>query len=74
LRLAIDRGKTRPTDFDRYRELSAVLRALTKELGLETVSVGSGDAIPGLTDARGFLPGDPQRMFTGVDWRNDAEG
>jgi hypothetical protein len=51
-----------------------VLRALTKELGLETVSVGSGDAIPGLTDARGFLPGDPQRMFTGVDWRSAAEG
>ncbi|ORB70859.1 hypothetical protein BST44_22785 [Mycobacterium scrofulaceum] len=71
LRRAMLRGDTTPGDSDRYHELSSVLRALTRKLGLPAVSVGSGDAIPGLTDARGFLPGDPERIFCD-SWREAA--
>jgi len=74
LRLALDRGRTTPADGARYREVCATLRALTRELGLKAVTVGTGEAIPGITDTDGFLPGDPQRLFMGVDWRSAAEG
>jgi hypothetical protein len=66
LRLALDRGRTNKGDSARYREVYATLRALTKELGLKAVTVGTGEAIPGITDADEFLPGDPQRLFMGV--------
>jgi hypothetical protein len=73
LRLAIARRQTTPGDDARYRELSAALRVLSRELNLKVVSVDHGDAIAGITDADGFLPGDPQRMF-GIDWQEAADG
>jgi hypothetical protein len=73
LRLRIDRRQTTPGDDARYRELSAALRVLTAELGLKVVSVDHGDGVAGITDAAGFLPGDVQRLFDGIDWRAAAE-
>lgn len=73
LRLSIGRRKTTPGDEARYRELSAALRVLSRELGLNTVSVDHGDALAGITDSDGFLPGDPQRMWCD-SWQEAADG
>jgi hypothetical protein len=63
LRLAIHRGQTTPADDVRFRELSQILQALTVKLGLGT----------NLTDARGFLPSDPQRIIC-RSWVEAAAG
>jgi len=53
MRLLIDKGKGTPADDRRFADLSQVLRALTKQIGL-------GDSITGWND---FLPRDPQRLI-----------
>jgi hypothetical protein len=56
LRLQQHDGKTTPADDNRLREVSRMLGALTRELGL-------GDDV---TDANGYLPRDPQRLLNGT--------
>ncbi len=62
LRLATHQGKTTPGEYARFRELSAVLRALTKDLRLKTAKGTCSDVIVGITDSAGFLPRDPSRI------------
>jgi len=79
LRLAMDRAKTTPADDERFRELSHALKALTDEMWLTGPHLPPSarsaerwpDHVPGLTDVRGFLPGDPQRLWC-RDWREAA--
>jgi hypothetical protein len=52
LRLAMHDGKTTPAADVRFREVSEMLRVLTRRLGL-------GDSVTGWRD---FLPGDPARI------------
>jgi hypothetical protein len=46
---------------------------LSQELGLTTAAVDHGDAIAGITDADGYLPKDPQRMWCD-SWQDAADG
>jgi hypothetical protein len=62
-RLLIDTGKGTPSDDRRLAELGRVLKALNKQIGL-------GDD---LTDSRGFLLRDPQRLMYDK-WQEAAEG
>jgi hypothetical protein len=61
LRLAQHDGNTTPDDDNRFREVTEMLRALTKKLGL-------GDIVTGWRD---FLPKDPQRLL-GDSWLESA--
>lgn len=61
MKLAQYDGRTTPDDDARFREVSEMLRALGKRLGL-------GDSVTGWRD---FLPGDPQRIFSG-SWLESA--
>jgi hypothetical protein len=63
VRLLIDRGKGTPADDKRFDDLSQVLKALTKQIGL-------GDDITGWN---GFLPRDPSRLIEKT-WQEAAEG
>jgi hypothetical protein len=72
LRLAVDKGRTTPADDARYVELSGLMRALTARLGLPACKVGTGEAIPGITNGQGFLPNDPCRIIHG-SWQEAAE-
>jgi hypothetical protein len=63
LRLLIETGKGTPADDRRLAELGRVLKTLTKQMGL-------GDD---LTDSRGFLVRDPQRLMYDT-WQEAAEG
>jgi hypothetical protein len=63
VRLLIDKGKGTPADDRRFADLTNVLRALSKEIGL-------GED---LTDSRGFLVRDPSRIICD-DWRQAADG
>ena len=48
-------------DEEHFLQLSAILQRLSKDLGLRTCTVNSGNAVDGvwgITDRRGFLPGD----------------
>jgi hypothetical protein len=72
LRWLMDKGKTTPADDARYSELSGMLKTLTVKLGLPACTVGTGDAIPGITDGKGFLPKDTCR-FMCPDWKDAAE-
>jgi hypothetical protein len=67
LRLAIEKGHTTPGDDVRYQDLSSALKVLSRELGLDTATVGHADCIPGITDSRGRLPRDTSRYFYD-DW------
>lgn len=60
--LAADRGQTTPADDTRLRELTQVITAMSGQLGFKA-----------LTDANGFLPGDPQRIIC-ESWQEAAEG
>jgi hypothetical protein len=62
VRLLIDKGKGTPADDKRFAELTRVLQALSREVGLG----------PDLTDARGFLMRDPCRILCG-SWQQAAE-
>jgi hypothetical protein len=53
--------RTTPDDDVRFQDVTHMLKALSKKLGL-------GDDI---TDRDGCLPGDPQRILTGT-WLEDA--
>jgi hypothetical protein len=57
MRLAMRDGRTAPADDVRFREVTEMLKALTKRLGL-------GESVTGWLD---FLPGDPQRIL-GDSW------
>jgi hypothetical protein len=63
VRLLIDRGKGTPADDRRFADLTDVLRALSKEIGL-------GED---LTDSRGFLVRDPSRIICD-SWQKAATG
>jgi|SRR5271165_6468812 len=74
VRLMIDRGNATPADDHRFRELSHVLGALAKQIGLSGCSEddkGVND-FPGIT-FNGFLPGDPSRIIDKT-WQEAAEG
>jgi hypothetical protein len=72
MRLLIDRGVSTPTDDVRLRELTHVLRTLTRRLDLPLVcTVPGGDVIPGVTDSLGRLPRDASRFFSD-SWRDIA--
>lgn len=62
LRLAMDKGKTTPADDARFLDLSHTLKAIGSKLGFAD-----------LTDADGFLPGDPARIICSA-WQEAAEG
>ena len=72
IRLLIHRRKNTLTDDYRYRELSTLLRSLTAKLGLPACVEGGWDAVPGITDGKGFLPKDCCR-FLCKDWKEAAE-
>ena len=61
MKLAQIEGKTNPKDDARFRDVTQMLRVLTRQLGL-------GDDI---TDADGYLIGDTQRLLSGT-WLDDA--
>jgi hypothetical protein len=63
VRLLIDKGKGTPADDRRFADLTTVLRALSRRIGL-------GDE---LTDERGFLMLDPARIILD-SWQEAAEG
>jgi hypothetical protein len=54
MRLAMHDGKTTPANDVRFRELSDMLKVITKKLGL-------GDSVTGRKE---FLPNDPQRIIS----------
>jgi hypothetical protein len=72
IRLATYRGTTNPGDDFRYQELSSALKVLSQELGLRTADVDNGDAVGGITDAAGYLPKDPSRLWC-ESWIEAAE-
>ena len=48
-------------DEEHFLQLSAILQRLSKDLGLQTCTLNNGGAfygVSGITDCRGFLPGD----------------
>jgi hypothetical protein len=62
VRLLIDKGNGTPADDRRFADLTHVLRALSKQIGL-------GED---LTDSRGFLIYDPSRIICKT-WQEAAE-
>jgi hypothetical protein len=62
VRLLIEKGKGIPADDRRFTDLTHVLQALSKQIGL-------GEE---LTDSRGFLIGDPSRIIAET-WVQAAE-
>lgn len=72
LRLRLERGVPTPGDDARFQTLTAVLRNHADALGLPTCVVGDDAAVAGVTDSRGFLPGDPARILSAESWRSTA--
>jgi hypothetical protein len=71
LRLARDKDRTTPADDASFLDLCAILTALTAKLGL--ITHPGPEAVDGITDGRGFLPHDPQRIVHAETWRSAAE-
>lgn len=74
LRLLIDAGDGTAADDARFRELTTILKVVTAQLALSTCAEQNHpDDVPGITDWKGFLPGDPERILAS-DWREAASG
>ena len=61
-------------DDERFATLTATLRKLSTDLGLEscTTATAGTNGIAGITDTRGFLPGDPAYLRSS-DWVESTE-
>jgi hypothetical protein len=73
LRLKQHHRQTTPGEDARLRELTASLKVLTHGLNLPVVDPDS-DGIEAVTWHEGFLPLDPQRILSRMDWIEAAEG